>query len=63
MDIQKCKEKMFRELDAIEIDIERLKINIQNIRDVLPGVQSEEDARNFDETMDVEYGLKHIRIF
>lgn len=63
MNIEKEKQRMLSELDAVENDMNTLKVNIEKIRKALEKVQTEDDAMTFDAEYDIEEGLEHIEIF
>lgn len=63
MNIEKEKQRMLSELDAVENDMNTLKVNIEKIRKALEKVQTEDDAMAFDAEYDIEEGLEHIVIF
>lgn len=63
MNIEKEKQRMLSELDAVENDMNTLKANIEKIRKALEKVQTEDDAMAFDAEYDIEEGLEHITIF
>lgn len=50
-------------LAEMESDIETLKKNIAKAREDMPKVQTEAEAKEFDQSHDLEEGLKHIKLF
>lgn len=63
MNIEQRKVEMFAVLAEVETDIETLKKNIARAREDLPKVQTEVEAKVFDQSHDLEEGLKHIELF
>lgn len=63
MNIEQRKVEMFAVLAEVETDIETLKKNITRAREDLPRVQTEAEAKAFDQSHDLEEGLKHIELF
>ena len=63
MDIEQRKVEIFAVLAEVEADIETLKKNIASAREDLPRVQTEAEAKAFDQSHDLEEGLKHIELF
>lgn len=63
MDIEQRKVEMFAVLEEVEADIATLKKNIARAREDLPKVQTEAEAKVFDQSHDLEEGLKHIELF
>ena len=63
MDIKKRKAELFKMLDEILRDSERLHYNVVSAMQDLHAVETESDARAFDESHNLEDGLKHIELF
>ena len=63
MNIEQRKVEMFAVLAEVETDIETLKKNIARAREDLLKVQTEVEAKVFDQSHDLEEGLKHIELF
>lgn len=63
MNIEQRKVDMFAVLAEVESDIETLKKNIAKAREDLSKVQTEAEAKEFDQSHDLEEGLKHIELF
>ena len=63
MNIEQRKVDVFAVLAEMESDIETLKKNIAKIREDLPKVQPEAEAKAFYQSHDLEEGLKHITLF
>lgn len=63
LNIEKRKNELFYLLSEVERDIQCLSKNIDRAREDLHEVQTEEDARAFDKSCDLERGLKHIKLF
>lgn len=63
VDIEKGKEELRVILTEMEQDIKTLQANISKFREDMDSVNAEADIEAFDETHDLEYGLKHIRLF
>ena len=63
MNIEQRKVDVFAVLAEMESDIETLKKNIAKIREDLPKVQPEAEAKAFYPSHDLEEGLKHITLF
>ena len=63
MNIEQRKVEMLAVLAEVEADIETLKKNIAKARADLPKVQTEAEAKAFDQSHDCEEGLKHIKLF
>lgn len=63
MNIEQRKVEMFAVLAEVETDIETLKKNIARAREDLLKVQTEAEAKVFDQSHDLEEGLKHIELF
>lgn len=62
LNIEKRKKELFYLLTEVEQDISRLNKNIARAREDLQEVQTEDDARAFDKSCDLEIGLKHITL-
>ena len=63
MDIEKRKIRMLDELREIREECEILIDRTHSYREDLLKVNTEEEAVKFDETHDLEAGLKHICLF
>lgn len=63
MDIEKKKVELFAILMELEADIKALSNNIAKAYEDLANVHTMEDAKQFDESHDLEEGLKHIELF
>lgn len=63
MDIEKKKVELFAVLMELEADIKVLSNNIAKAYEDLANVHTMEDAKQFDESHDLEEGLKHIELF
>lgn len=63
MNIGQQKSRLYDILTEVEADIETLKKNIEKARADLATVQTEAEAKAFDQSHDLEEGLKHIELF
>ena len=63
MNIEERKQEIRQGIKIVRADIERLKANLDKAAVDLELVKTEEDAREFDRTHDVEDGLVHIRLY
>lgn len=63
MNIEQRKVETFAVLAEVEADIETLKKSIARAREDLSKVQTEAEAKEFDQSHDLEEGLKHIELF
>ena len=63
MNIEVMKTNFLRDLDELLADMDTLRENAMIARADLEKVRTEEDAKVFDATHDLEDGLKHIRLF
>lgn len=63
MDIEKKKVELFAVLMELEANIKVLSNNIAKAYEDLANVHTMEDAKQFDESHDLEEGLKHIELF
>lgn len=63
MDIDQCKERIYVVLRELAEDVSTLIVRMAKAYEDLAKVQTEEDAKVFDRTHDLEVGLKHIRLF
>lgn len=63
IDLEKRKEELRLLLAELERDIEILRENISKLREDMDGVNAETDIAAFDETHDLENGLKHIELY
>ena len=63
MNIEERKQEIRQGIEIVRADIERLKANLDKAAVDLELVKTEEDAREFDRTHDVEDGLVHIRLY
>ena len=63
MDVKKRKAELFKMLEEILGDAERLHANVVEALKDLNTVETEADARAFDESHNLEDGLKHIELF
>ena len=63
IDIEKRKAELYAMLKEVDDDIEILRKNVAKARDDLEKVQTMDDAKKFDESHDLEEGLKHIQLF
>lgn len=62
MDIERRKKELLLIIEQLEADIEQLRVNIEVTRNDIYDVTTEEDAKIFDETHDLETGLQYITI-
>lgn len=62
MNIGQQKSRLYDILTEVEADIETLKKNIEKARADLATVQTEAEAKAFDQSHDLEAGLKHIEL-
>lgn len=63
VDVEKRKEELRVILAEMERDIETLQANISKLRADMDAVNAETDLAAFDETHDLERGLKHIELY
>ena len=63
MDIESRRNEALETLEKIRQECEILIERTQVYRDDILNVKTEEDAKQFDETHDIEEGLKIIRLF
>lgn len=63
MDIESRKAEMLALLEELEADIQTLSDRITKAREDLANVYTEEEGQLFDESHDLEEGLKHILLF
>lgn len=63
MDVELRKDKLLVNLRDLEGEARELIDRIAKARADLGRVKTEEDARKFDETHDLEEGFKQIRLF
>lgn len=63
MSIEEMKTDFLRDLEELLADIDTLRENAMIARADLGKVNTEEDAKVFDATHDLEDGLKHIQLF
>lgn len=63
MDIDQRKQEMLWELKEVELECLILLDRISACREDLAKIKDANDAAVFDETHDLEEGLKHIRLF
>ena len=63
MDIEARKSELSKTLDEIRDDINILSKRLDAVSVALDEVKTLEDAIAFDESVDLEEGLKHIRLF
>lgn len=61
--IEKRKTELYVILKELDNDIEILRKNVAKARSELEKVQTTADAEKFDESHDLEKGLKHIQLF
>lgn len=63
MDIEERKRQTLKLVELLEEDIETLQNNIRRLKEILPEIKTEEDAKRFASEFDVEKGLKTIELF
>ena len=63
MDIESIRKEALETLEKIRQECEILIERTQVYRDDILNVKTEEDAKQFDETHDIEEGLEIIRLF
>ena len=63
MNIEAEKAELFKVLDEIRDDINKLTKKLDVVSVALDKVETLEDAKAFDEEYDLEEGLKYIRLF
>ena len=63
MDIESRRKEALETLEKIRQECEILIERTQVYRDDILNVKTEEDAKQFDETHDIEEGLEIIRLF
>ena len=63
MDIESIKNEALEELEKLRKECEMLLERTQLYRKDILNVKTEEDAKQFDETHDIEQGLEIIRLF
>lgn len=63
MNVEELKNNLYEELEELEQDIVQLQGNLDDFREALEKVKTIEDAEKFDDELDLEYGLQHIRLF
>ena len=63
MDIESIKNEALQELEKLRKDCEILLERTKIYREDIINVKTEEDAKQFDETHDIEEGLEIIRLF
>lgn len=63
MDIESRKAEMLALLEELEADIQTLSDRITKAREDLANVYTLEEEQLFDESHDLEEGLKHILLF
>ena len=63
MNIDIRKQELLATLYQVEQEAKLLLKRIPTFREDLLNVKTEEEARNFDESHDLEQGLKHIKLF
>lgn len=63
VDVEKKKEELHALLAELEQDIETLQANISKFLEDMDEVNAETDLAAFDETHDLERGLKHIELY
>lgn len=62
-ELEKRKRELRLILAELEQDIETLRVNVSKLREDMDGVSTETDIAAFDETHDLENGLKYIRLY
>ena len=63
MDIESRRKEALEQLDKLRKECEILLERTQLYREDIMSVKTEEDAKQFDETHDIEEGLEIIRLF
>lgn len=63
MDIEKKKTEIFASLMELEADIKTLSDRIAKTYEDLANVHTMDDAKAFNESHNLEEGLKHIELF
>ena len=63
MDIESRRKEALEKLDKLRKECEILIERTQVYREDIMNVKTEEDAKQFDETHDIEEGLEIIRLF
>lgn len=63
MDVEKKRDELLSILDELDAEIQILSDRIAKARENLANVYTADDAKRFDESCDLEKGLKHIQLF
>lgn len=63
MDVEKKRDELLSILDELDAEIQILSDRIAKAREDLANVYTADDAKRFDESCDLEKGLKHIQLF
>ena len=63
MDVEKKRDELLAILAELDAEIQTLSDRIANAREDLANVHTADDAKRFDESHDLEKGLKHIQLF
>lgn len=63
MDIEKKRAELLAILSELDAEIQILSDRITKAREDLANVYTVDDAKRFDESHDLEKGLKHIQLF
>lgn len=63
MDVEKRRDELLAILEELDAELQTLSDRITKAREDLANVYTADDAKRFDESCDLEKGLKHIRPF
>lgn len=63
INVEERKKIVLKQLEEVENDMQLLKERIREMIIDLSAVKTEDDAKEFDLTHDLEQGLKHISLF
>ena len=63
MDVEKKRAELLAILAELDAEIQTLSDRITKAREDLANVYTVDDAKQFDESHDLEKGLKHIQLF
>lgn len=63
MDVEKKRDELLAILAELDAEIQTLSDRIAKAREDLANVHTADDAKRFDESCDLEKGLKYIRLF
>lgn len=63
MDVEKKRDELLAILEELDAEIQTLSGRVAKARKDLANVHTADDAKRFDESHDLENGLKHIQLF